>query len=178
MCLYVRAFTSVESRQVSAWLKKSQNGVQMRRAQILSFSAQGMKIQSIATQLLMNEEYLRELIRTFNNSGLEALKIRRSSGRPHILTEEEKSIVVEVATAPPQAYGRPFNQWSLRKLQQFLVEDTKTISPVSYEAIRQVLKIAKVSFQRTRTWKHSTDPDFDSKKNASQRSTRKPRKDP
>ena len=113
MCLHVRAFTAVESRQVSAWLKKSQNGVQMRRAQILSFSAQGMKIQGIATQLLMNEEYLRELIRTFNNSGLEALKIRRSSGRPHILTEEEKSIVVEVATAPPQAYGRPFNQCDL-----------------------------------------------------------------
>ena len=31
MCLYVRDFTAAESRQISAWLKRSRNAVQMRR---------------------------------------------------------------------------------------------------------------------------------------------------
>ena len=48
MCLYVRDFTAAESRQISAWLKRSRNAVQMRRGQILSFSAQGMRVQEIA----------------------------------------------------------------------------------------------------------------------------------
>lgn len=165
MCLYVRDFTGSESRQVSAWLKRSRNAVQMRRGQILSFSAQGMRVQEIATQLGMNEEYLRELIRSFNRSGVDALRVRQRSGRASTLTEEERSIVVEIATLPPQAYGRPFTRWSLRKLQQFLCEDTKMITSVSHDTIRTVLKAAKISFQKTRTWKRSTDPDFDSKKN-------------
>ena len=166
MCLYVRDFTVSESQQVSAWLKQSRNAVQMRRGQILSFSAQGMKVQEIATQLGMNEEYLRELIRSFNASGVDALRIRPRSGRASALTEEERSIVVEVATLPPQAYGQPFTRWSLRKLQQFLCEDTKMITSVSHDTIRNVLKTAKIRFQKTRTWKRSKDPDFDSKKNA------------
>ena len=134
-----------------------------------------MRVQEISQHLGMNEEYLRELIRRFNEDGFDALGQRRRSGRPPTLTEEERSIIVEVATAPPQAFGRPFNQWSLRKLQEFLVS-RKLISPVSHTTIGRVLKKAKVSFQKTRTWKRSTDPDYDAKKNGSRLSTRRRRK--
>ena len=103
----------------------------MRRAQVIAFSGQGMRVQEISRQLGMNEEYLRELIRRFNSDGFDALTQRRRSGRPPILTEEEKSIIVEIATAPPQALGRPFNQWSLRKLQEFLVT-RKLVASVSH----------------------------------------------
>ena len=44
MCLRVREFTQKESAAVSRWLKGSRNAVQMRRAQILAFSAQGMAL--------------------------------------------------------------------------------------------------------------------------------------
>ena len=173
MCLYVRSLTVAESRKLSCWLKQSRNAVQMRHAQIMSFSGQGMRVQQIAVQLTMHQEHIRRLIRRFNEGGFEAIKAKARSGRSSKLTEEEKSVVLEVATAPPQAFGRPFNQWSLRKLHQFLVEDTKMICPVSYVTLRTVLKEAKMSLQRTRTWKRSNDPDYDAKKNASRGSTRK-----
>ena len=83
----------------------------VRRAQILSFSGQGMRVQEISSHLEMNEEYLRELIRRFNDEGFDALRQKTRSGRPPKLTEEEESIIAEIATAPPQAMGRPFNQW-------------------------------------------------------------------
>ena len=127
------------------------------------FSGQGMRVREISSQLGMSEEYLRELIRNFNGAGFSALKQRRRYGRPPRLSEEERSLIVEIATAPPQAFGRPFNQWSLRKLQEFLVT-RKLVSPVSYTTIRRVLKQSKVSFQRTRTWKRSKDPHYDAKK--------------
>jgi transposase len=143
----------------------------MRRGQVLAFSGQGMRAREISDQLGMHEEYVRELIRRFNDEGFEALKPRKPTGRGRILTEEEESVLVEIATAPPQAFGRPFNQWSLRKLHQFLVPDKKLIRPVSVGTIRNVLKRRGVTFQRTRTWKRSNDPAYDAKKNASRRST-------
>ena len=149
----------------------------MRRAQIIAFSGQGMRVQEISSYLGMNEEYLRELIRNFNDEGFDALRQRSRSGRPPSLTEEEESLIAEMATAPPQAFGRPFNQWSLRKLRDFLVEK-KMIKPVSHNVIRRVLQNRKITYQRTRTWKRSNDPAYDVKKNESKRSTAKRRKGP
>ncbi len=177
MCLFVRDLTSAESRKLTGWLRNSRNGIQMRRAQIIAFSGQGMRVQEISSYLGMNEEYLRELIRNFNDDGFDALRQRSRSGRPPSLTQEEESLIAEIATAPPQAFGRPFNQWSLRKLRDFLVEK-KMIKPVSHNVIRRVLKNRKITYQRTRTWKRSTDPAYDAKKNASKRSTTKRQKGP
>jgi len=170
MCLFVRKLTAAESRMLTRWLRDAKSVVRMRRAQVLAFSAQGMRVQQIAATLRMHEEYLRRLLRDFNDEGFDALKPRPHTGRRASLTEEEASVVAEVATAPPQAFGRPFNQWSLRKLRQFLI-DRKLIVPVTVPTLRSVLKERKISFQRTRTWKRSNDPAFDAKKNGSSGST-------
>ena len=175
MCLFVRDLAPAESAKLSRWLRNPRNGIQKRRAQVISFSGQGMRVQEIAPFLGMNEEYLRELIRGFIDEGFDALRQKPRPGRPRTLTEEEESIIAEIATAPPQAFGRPFNQWSLRKLRDFLVEK-KLVKPISHNVVRRVLRGRKITFQRTRTWKRSSDPDYDAKKNASSRSTRRPRK--
>jgi transposase len=170
MCLFVRRMTGAESRTLSRWLKDAKSVVRMRRAQVLAFSAQGMRVQEIAATLRMHEEYLRKLLRDFNDGGFDALKPKPRPGRRRSLTEEESSVVAEVAAMPPQIFGRPFNQWSLRKLRQLLI-DRKMIPPVTVPTLRAALKEHKVSFQRTRTWKRSNDPDFHAKKNESGRST-------
>ena len=175
MCLYVRDLTAGESQTLRKWLRQSTSVVRMRRAQVIAFSGQGMRANEIAEQLGMHEEYIRELIRRFNDDGFEALKPRKRTGREPVLTEEEKSVVVEIGTAPPQAFGRPFNQWSLRKLRDYLVVQ-KIIPYVSHVTIGTVLKKRGVSFQRTRTWKQSNDPQFDVKKNGSRGSTARRRK--
>lgn len=149
MCLYVRSLTTEESRKLSRWLRQSRSVVQMRRAQVIAFSGQGMRASQIAQQLGVHEEYVRELIRRFQHGGFAALKPRKATGRGRILTEEEESLVVEVATAPPQAFGRPFNQWSLRKLHQFLVERKRLITPVSWGTLRNVLQRRAVTFQQS-----------------------------
>ena len=177
MCLFVRDLTSSESRRLSQWLRNPRNGIQIRCSQVMAFSGQGMCIQEIASQLGMDEEYLRELIRAFNEEGFDALRQKPRSGRPPSFTEEEESIVAEIATAPPQAFGRPFNQWSLRKLQQFLVQK-KLIKPVSHNVIRRVLKNRKITYQRTRTWKRSNNPHYDTKKTRPRSSIRRRPKDP
>jgi len=122
-----------------------------------------MRVQQIATMLHLHEEYVRQLIREYNDQGLASLRVRAHPGRKSVLTPEEESVVVEMATMPPQAAGQPFNQWSLRKLTDYLVE-RRMIPKVSHVTVGRVLERHKVSYQRTRTWKKSTDPDFTAKK--------------
>jgi len=175
MCLYVRDLTDAESKTLTRWLHDARSTVRVRRAELLALSGQGMRVQEIASSLCLHEEYVRELIRQFNADGFEALKPKPRPGRPKSLSEEEKSIVAEIAIAPPQAFGRPFNQWSLPKLHEFLLQK-RLIRKVSLETVRSVLKEKGITFQRTRTWKRSNDPDFDAKKNESPHSTAKRRK--
>lgn len=170
MCLHARAPDASESRELSRWLKRPRNAVQMRRGQLISFSLQGMRVQEIAATLHLHEEYVRQLIRQFNEEGLVALRTRAHPGRKSILTPEDESVVVEIAKMPPRAFGQPFNQWSLRKLTDCLVE-REMIPKVSHVTIGKVLDRHEVTYQRTRTWKESKDPDFAAKKNGSTDST-------
>lgn len=163
MCLHVRTPSAAESKELSRWLKRPRNAVQMRRGQLISFSAQGGRVQEISAALHLHEEYVRKLIRQYNEEGLAALRTRARPGRPPTLTPEDESVVVEIAKMPPRAFGQPFNQWSLRKLTDCLV-GRQMIPAVSHVTIGKVLDEHKVTYQRTRTWKESKDPKFASKK--------------
>lgn len=74
--------------------------------------------------------------------------------------------IVEVALAKPKELGKPFTHWSLAKLREHLIE-TSAVEAISAETVRKVLAERGISFQRTKTWKQSTDPDFELKKTAS-----------
>ena len=113
MCLHARTPDVAESKELDRWLKRPRSAVQMRRAQLISFSAQGMRVQEISSTLYLHEEYVRQLIRQYNEGGLAALRTRARPGRPPTLTPEDESVVVEIAKMPPRAFGQPFNQWSL-----------------------------------------------------------------
>ena len=69
MCLHARAPNAAESKELGRWLKRPRNAVQMRRGQLISFSAQGMRVQEISDTLHLHEEYVRQLIRQFTTKG-------------------------------------------------------------------------------------------------------------
>ena len=54
----------------------------------------------------------------------------------------------------------PFTRWSLAKLSRYLRGQGIAISPAQ---LGRVLKRAGVSFQRTRSWKQSPDPEYEAK---------------
>ena len=107
MCLHARTPNAAESKELSRWLKRPRNAVQMRRGQLISLSAQGMRVQELSTTLHLHEEYVRQLLRQYNEEGLVALRTRAHPGRPPALTPEDESVVVEIATMPPRAFGQP-----------------------------------------------------------------------
>jgi hypothetical protein len=66
-----------------------------------------------------------------------------------------------VAGARPDTQGVPLTRWSLPRLAGYLADQgIVQISPVH---LGRVLAEANLSFQRTRTWKASPDPDYQAK---------------
>jgi transposase len=175
MVVFVRELTAAEGQHLTRILKTSRDGVMLRRAQVVALSGQRMRARQIAAMLHLHEEYVRELIRRFNEGSFEALKRRKPTGRPSKYEPEEISAIVEIAQARPRDFGLPFTVWSLRKLTGFLLR-RGFVRELVPSTLGRLLEKEGITFQRTKTWKESNDPDFVAKKNASRRSTKKRRR--
>ncbi len=85
-------------------------------------------------------------------------------GWPSRLTSpDEQTHIIATAKQRPKALGQPFTHWSIRKLAGYLANNPVRIVRISREPLRRLLREHEISFQRTRTWKESTDPDKDTK---------------
>ena len=81
-------------------------------------------------------------------------------GRPsRLISDEDREFIIATATTRPAALGRPFTHWSLRKLTEYLARNPGRRVRIGRERLRQILRENGISFQRTRTWKESKDPD-------------------
>lgn len=107
MCLYVRSLTRAEGKKIQSLLRRSKNRTVVRRAQVVLLSEQGMRAQQIATTTYLNEEYVRRLLRRFNEEGLKLFNERPGRGRPAEFSEETKAEIAEIALCPPSLLRQP-----------------------------------------------------------------------
>jgi transposase len=158
--------SQAQGRRLQQLLRRaSTDYVTAKRAQIVLASAQGASVPEIARVLHSTEDHVREVIHAFNLGGLDALKPRwHLEGRPRTFDEPTRARIVEIATARPREIGAPFTEWSLKKLQLFLMEEG-VVEEISHETIRRILLEEGISYQRLKTWKGSPDPDYERKKN-------------
>jgi transposase len=157
-------------------LRQGRDAIAVRRAEVVLASAQDESLRDIARRLHFSNEYVRRIIHRFNAEGLDSLKAHyENGGRPATILPEHESNLVELALTPPDLTGQPFTHWSLQTLCEVAVK-RKLVPHLGVETARGILKKHRVSLQRTKTWKKSTDPEFEVKKRGSSGSTRQPRK--
>lgn len=168
MCLYARSLSEAEGRLVQCEIRHGRDAVYVKRCQVVLASAQGMRVKEIARLTLLSEYHIRMLIRSFNHGGLPAIRPRKAKGRDPSFSDEERATIAEFARIPPKVLGYPFTSWSLSKLKM-AVEERKLLGGrgISDESIRQILDEYGVSYQRTKSWKESHDPEFELKKSGS-----------
>jgi transposase len=123
-------------------------------------SSSGTPAPAIARLVAADEDTVRDVIHLFNQKGLAALDPQWAGGRPRLISDESIKVIVTTAATRPEKLGLPFTHWSLRKLAAHLAGQGTAISR---ERLRQLLRERGISFQRTRTWKESRDPDKDAK---------------
>src|SRR2546429_7641101 len=137
--------------------------IRVRRALIIMASASGTPVPAIARLVAAHEDTVRDVIHRFNEVGLRALDPNRAGGRPGRISTDDEQFIVATATGRPKMVGRPFTHWSIRKLADYLATNPIRRVVVGRERLRQLLRDNGVSFQRTRTWKESRDPDKEAK---------------
>ncbi|GAA0699867.1 hypothetical protein GCM10010193_63240 [Kitasatospora atroaurantiaca] len=160
----VRRLTDQEGQQLQRIVRRgSTNTVRYRRAMMLLASAGGNRVPVIAQLVQADEDTVRDVIHRFNEIGLACLDPRWAGGRPRQLSPDDEDFVVQTATTRPARLGQPFTCWSIRKLLAYLRKVHGRVIRIGREALRCLLARRGVTFQRTKTWKESTDPEYDAK---------------
>jgi transposase len=158
-----RRLSDQEGQRLLQIVRRGKHGsVRVRRAMIIMASASGTLVPAIARLVAADQDTVRDVIHLFNAKGLAALDPRWAGGRPRLISDEAIEVIVAAARTRPEKLGQPFTRWSLRKLAGYLAGGSRP-ARIGRERLRQILAARGISFQRTRTWKESTDPDRDAK---------------
>ncbi|MEH1130881.1 IS630 family transposase [Micromonospora sp. CPCC 206061] len=160
--VFVRQVSMAEGQRLQRISRTAKDPVKLRRAIVVLMSAQGQPAPDIAHLLKVSEDYVRDVIHAFNERGFDALDPKWSGGAPKKIDDQTRSWICVIARCDPRFLGQPFSCWSLAKLREYLIQE-KVVSSVSTETLRRILHERGVSWQATKTWKHSTDPDFHTK---------------
>jgi transposase len=159
-----RRLSDTEGRQLQHIVRCGKHdSIRVRRGLIVMASASGTTVPAIARLVQADEDTVRQVIHRFNEIGLACLDPRWAGGRPRRISPDDEAFIVQAARTRPEKLGRPFTHWSVRKLAAYLADNPVRVVGVRRERLRQLLRHHKLSFQRTRTWKESTDPEREAK---------------
>jgi transposase len=159
--VFVRPLDPAEAERLVKITRTTRDRVRLRRAGIVVASFQGRSASEAAAMFAASPQYVREVIHAFNTRGFAALDPKWSGGRPARFGPVVRELICRIAKTPPARLGRPFTTWSLSKLTEFLAAQHRVV--ISAESVRQILRRAGISWQATKTWKASKDPDFAAK---------------
>ena len=160
----VRRLTDQEGQKLQQIVRRgSTSSVRYRRAMMLPASAGGNRVPVIAQLVQADEDTVRDVIHRFNEIGLACLDPRWAGDRPRQLGDDDEDFVIATATTRPVTLGQPFTRWSLRKLVAYLRKVHGRVIRIGREALRCLLARRGITFQRTKTWKESPDPERDAK---------------
>ncbi|MGW5582352.1 IS630 family transposase [Micromonospora chokoriensis] len=160
-----RRLSDDEGRRLQQIVRRGTGSpIRLRRAMVIMASASGNTVPAIARLVQGDEDAVREVIHRFNEMGLACLDPRWAGGRPRRISEDDEAFIVATATTRPQALGQPFTRWSLRKLADYLAHNHGPRRVlVGRERLREFLHRHDITFQRTKTWKETNDPNAEAK---------------
>ena len=128
---------------------------------IIMASASGTPVPAIARLVAADEDTVRDVIHAFNEKGLAALDPQWAGGRPRLISDDDVEFIVTAATTARISWACRSRTGACASSPPTWPEPTRTVR-TGRERLRQILHRG-ISFQRTRTWKESTDPDKDAK---------------
>src|SRR4051812_1049052 len=160
----VRRLTDHEGQRLQQIVRRGTGStVRLRRAMVVLASAGGNSVPVIARLVQADEDSVRGVIHRFNELGMPSLDPQWAGGRPRQISPDDEQFIVSTAHTRPTKLGRPFTRWSIRKLADYLLGNPDRTVLVGRERLRQLLRKHEITFQRTKTWKESNDPQREAK---------------
>ncbi|MCA1819254.1 MAG: helix-turn-helix domain-containing protein [Halobacteriales archaeon] len=163
--LFVRELTDSERRALRSGLR-SRAAFTLRRAQILSASADGLRPSAIATRVGCAVGTVHNTIHAFGNQGVDCLteKKRGPKDVPPILDDAKADPLKGILHQSPRRFGKAQSTWTLGLLADVAFEQGLTPRRLSHEAVRQAVKRLGHGWKRAKQWITSPDSAYARKK--------------
>jgi transposase len=162
----VRELTAEERERLVVGLG-SQDLYEVRRCQILLASDRGEWAPHIAEMLGCTDQTVRNVVREFEQAGLDAC-LTQGSSRPHTIHRKVDEVADEHLRAllhqSPRTFGKPTSVWTLELVAEVSFAEGITAERVSGETIRQAIGRLGVRWKRAKQWITSPDPEYARKK--------------
>ena len=131
-------------------LYRSTCDVRLRaRAQMILLAAERhLTATEIAEIVRVSEDMVRRRLKRYLAEGIEGLRDVPHPGAPRKVTADYQERLVYAARPRPRSLGLPFSQWALRRLADYMAEQTGI--RVGYETVRLHLKAAGIVLSRPR----------------------------
>jgi transposase len=163
--IFTRAITESERKELESGLR-SRDAFVLRRCQILLMSSRGKIAREISKALGCDGETVRQVIKGFNEKGVEVLK--RGSSRPKRIHsafgERDAEKLKHFLHQSPRNFGKPTSLWTLDLAADVSFDEGLTRERVSDETIRATLLRMGVNWKRAKKWISSPDPAYARKK--------------
>ena len=164
--IFVHELTEDERGRLEVGLRSSDTFV-VRRCQILLASDRGEWVPRIAEMLGCNDQTVRNVLKRFEQDGLDACLTRRSS-RAQTIHAKVDAVGCEQLRAllhqSPRTFGKPTSVWTLELVAEVSFAEGITAERVSDETIRQAMGRLGVRWKRAKQWITSPDPEYARKK--------------
>jgi transposase len=164
--IIVRTLTNQERERLSDGLTGS-DLYEVRRCQILLASDRGEWAPHIAEMLGCTDQTVRNVVREFEQAGLDAC-LTRGSCRPQTIHRKVDEVADEQLRAllhqSPRTFGKPTSVWTLDLAAEVSVAEGITPERVRGETIRQAILRLGGRWKRAKQWITSPDPEYARKK--------------
>jgi transposase len=150
----LREVTKTEEQELKRVVKATSERVDtVRRAKALLEVAAGASHTAAGQEAGLSRETVTQLVRRFNQRGLDVLFIAAGRGRKPRYSSQDHRRILQELQRPPDRQSDQTATWSLMTLRNALRK--QALPTVAAETIREVLHASGYSFQRTRTWCHT-----------------------
>lgn len=123
------------------------------RAHVVLLSLEGKKLDTIITETKLSRPVVNKWRQRFRNLGIEGLRDAARSGKPAVITAEQKAAVIQKACEKPTG---GYTNWS----QQRIADQVG----ISQSKVHQILKAADLKPHKVEYWcGKSPDPEFEAK---------------
>ncbi len=157
--LKIKNLPNEENFSLLKSISKNDNRQKVRlRANIVLSSLEGNNFLNIAKKLYCDKDNVRKWIHKWNEGGIKELLLWRSSDT-WLKQVSRRKAVEKLVTTSPKSLLFPFTTWSLEKLSVFFKDVVD--HPISPSTIWRDMKIAGLSYKKTKDTFLFKSPDYD-----------------
>lgn len=160
-----------EDQKILTSLANSQTAEhrQVTRAKIILFASEGYSNAEISAKVGVHRNTVSTFIKKYLAAGLQyALSDSKRSGKPNLISDEEKAYITNIACTKPKELGQAAELWTYRLLRDYIRENSSEagypgLMKIAHTTVRTILESNEIKPNKMNYYLVKKDPEFQSK---------------